>query len=110
MKSYIFLLLAIASEIFATASLKKADGFTVLTPSVLSILGYAASAFFLSTALKIIPIGIAYSIWAGLGIVFTAVLGWLSFNQKLDFAGVLGILLILCGVLCVSLFSKSITL
>jgi small multidrug resistance pump len=108
MKHYIFLLLAIGAEFFATASLKKANGFTVWLPSLLSVIGYAVSAYFLSAALKQIPIGIAYSVWASLGIVFSSLLGWLAYNQKLDVAGVAGIVMIVAGVICVSLFSKSI--
>ncbi|MEM9982271.1 MAG: multidrug efflux SMR transporter [Bacteroidota bacterium] len=107
MKAYLFLILAIAGELFATASLKKADGFTEWLPSFFAVLGYALSAFFLSNALKEIPIGVAYAIWASLGIVFTAIFGWLVYKQQLDFAGATGISLILLGVLILNLLSKS---
>ncbi len=107
MKAYVFLILAIAGELFATASLKKADGFSELIPSICAVLGYAISAFFLSSALKEIPIGVAYAIWASLGIVFTAVFGWLMYQQKLDTFGIVGITLILSGVLVLNLMSKS---
>ena len=109
MKAHLFLIMAIAGELFATASLKKADGFSELVPSICAVLGYALSAFFLSSALKEIPIGVAYAVWAGLGIVFTAVFGWLVYHQKLDLAGVVGIVLIISGVLVLNLLSKSAT-
>jgi small multidrug resistance pump len=108
MKYYILLVLAIGAEIFATASLKKANGFTVWLPSVLSVVGYGLSAFFLSGALKQIPIGVAYSIWASLGIVCSVLIGYFLYNQKIDFAGSIGVALIIAGVITVSGFSKTI--
>ena len=107
MKAYVFLLMAIAGELFGTASLKKADGFSELAPSVMAVFGYALSAFFLSTALKEIPIGVAYAVWASLGIVFSALFGWWVYQEKLDAAGITGIVLILTGVLGLNLLSKS---
>ena len=107
MNAYFFLLMAIAGELFATASLKKADGFSELAPSIMAVLGYALSAYFLSTALKEIPIGVAYAAWASLGIVFSAVFGWWVYQEKLDLAGIAGIVLILAGVLVLNLLSKT---
>jgi len=108
MKYYVLLVLAIGAELFATASLKKANGFTVLLPSLMSVIGYTVSAFFLSGALKQIPIGIAFSIWASLGIVCSVLIGYFMYSQKIDMAGLAGILLILLGVLVLTGFSKSI--
>jgi small multidrug resistance pump len=108
MKYYVFLVLAIVAELFATASLKKANGFTVLLPSLTSVAGYTLSAFFLSWALKQIPIGVAYSVWASLGIVCTTLIGYYMYSQKLDLAGFIGIFLILVGVMIVTGFSKTI--
>lgn len=108
MKHYIFLILAIVAEIFATASLKKANGFTVWLPSLMSVVGYTLSAFFLSGALRQIPIGVAYSIWASVGIVCTILIGYFMYNQKIDMAGLAGISLILVGVIIVTGFSKTI--
>lgn len=107
MKQYFFLMLAIGCEIFATSQLKNSLGFTKVLPSSLGILGFALSALFLSLALKEIPIGVAYTVWASVGIVFSVLMGWLFYNQKLDLAALIGIVLILAGVVCVSLFSKS---
>ncbi|RIW13350.1 QacE family quaternary ammonium compound efflux SMR transporter [Algoriphagus lacus] len=107
MKHYIYLILAIVSELFATASLKKADGFTVWLPSLLSVVGYTFSAFFLSGALRQIPIGVAYSVWASVGIVCTVLIGYFMYHQKIDWIGLVGISLILLGVILVTGFSKS---
>ncbi|MCG9875906.1 MAG: multidrug efflux SMR transporter [Leptospiraceae bacterium] len=105
--NYVFLVIAVIFELFATSSLKKANGFTVFLPSILSVVGYTISAYFLSLSLRSIPIGIAYAVWASMGIVFTAILGWFIYRQKLDLAGIIGIFFILLGVIIVSLFSKA---
>ncbi|QIL89601.1 QacE family quaternary ammonium compound efflux SMR transporter [Microbulbifer sp. SH-1] len=106
MKSWLFLGVAIVSEVIATSSLKASSGFTKFWPSMLVILGYALSLYFLSLTLKAIPVGIAYAIWAGLGIVLISILGWLIFGQKLDVASVIGMALIISGVAVINLFSK----
>ncbi len=105
MKTWIILFVAILSEVIATSALKASDGFTKLGPSVLVVIGYALAFYFLSLALKVMPVGIAYAIWAGLGIVLTAIIGWIMFGQKLDLAAFLGIALILLGVLVINVFS-----
>lgn len=107
MKHYFFLTLAIAAELIATSSLKKANGFTVCMPSFVSVLGYTVAAFFLSLALRQIPIGIAYAIWASIGIVCTIIIGYLFYNQKIDITGFIGIGLIVIGVIIVTGFSKT---
>ncbi|WP_342768173.1 multidrug efflux SMR transporter [Marinomonas piezotolerans] len=110
MKTWIILFVAILSEVIATSALKASDGFTKLGPSVLVVIGYALAFYFLSLALKVMPVGIAYAIWAGLGIVLTAIIGWIMFGQKLDLAAFLGIALILLGVLVINVFSGTNTL
>lgn len=107
MKNWLFLGVAIAAEVVATSSLKVSAGFTKLWPSLLVVLGYVVAFYFLSLTLKTIPIGIAYAIWAGLGIVLISVAGWLIFGQKLDFASIFGMGLIVAGVVVINLFSKA---
>ncbi len=107
MKNWLFLGVAIAAEVVATSSLKASAGFTKLWPSLLVVLGYVVAFYFLSLTLKTIPIGIAYAIWAGLGIVLISVAGWLIFGQKLDFASIFGMGLIVAGVVVINLFSKA---
>ena len=109
MKNWIFLGVAIASEVFATASMSASQGFTKLVPSVLTVVGYAIAFYFLSQTLKAIPIGVAYAIWAGLGVVLVAVVGWVRFGQKLDGPAMAGIALIVCGVVVMNFFSKSVS-
>lgn len=107
MKYWLFLAIAIVSEISATSALKASAGFTKVVPSIVVVIGYLLSFYFLSLTLKVIPIGIAYAIWAGLGIVLLAVVGWVVYDQQLDIAAMLGISLIMAGVLVLNLFSKT---
>lgn len=106
MKQWLFLGVAIVSEVIATSAMKSSEGFTKLMPSLIVIFGYVAAFYFLSLTLKTIPVGIAYAIWAGLGIVLIATFGWLAFGQKLDAPAMIGMGLILLGVLVINVFSK----
>lgn len=107
MKYWIFLMVAIISEVIATTNLKLAEGFTKPVYSTAVIVGYVASFYFLSLTLKSIPLGIAYAIWAGIGIVLVSLSGLVIFNQKLDLWGILGMTLIVSGVLVINLLSDT---
>lgn len=107
MKTWLILLVAIFSEVVATSALKASDGFSKLGPSVLVVVGYGLAFYFLSLTLKVMSVGIAYAIWAGLGIVLMAIIGWFLFEQKLDFAALLGMSLIILGVIVINLFSNA---
>ncbi len=107
MKYWLFLSIAIISEVIATSALKSSEGFTRLIPSILVVGGYLLAFYFLSLTLKAIPIGIAYAIWAGVGIVLIALVGWWLYGQKLDLAAIIGMALILAGVAVINLFSTS---
>ncbi|NBC47314.1 MAG: QacE family quaternary ammonium compound efflux SMR transporter [Gammaproteobacteria bacterium] len=104
--AYLYLVVAIVAEVIATNALKAADGFSRLGPSLLVVFGYGVAFYCLSLVLKTIPVGIAYAIWAGLGIVLVAVVAALVFGQVPDLAGLIGIALIVAGVVIISLFSK----
>jgi len=109
LKYWLFLLAAIISEVTATSSLKASAGFTKIMPSVVVVVGYALSFYFLSLVLKAIPIGIAYAVWAGLGIVLLAVVGWIVFGQTLDAPALLGMALILAGIIIMNVFSNTVS-
>ena len=98
MKSWIYLLVAIVAEMVGTSGLKASDGFSKLWPSLLTIVAYGASFFFLSLTLRTIPVGIAYAVWGGVGIVLITLVGWLYFGQRLDAPAIMGLLLIVSGV------------
>ena len=105
--SWTFLIIAIIAEVIATTALKASEGFTRLSPAVITVVGYGIAFYLLALALKTIPVGIAYAVWSGVGIVAIAIIGYMVFNQAMDAAGVLGIGLILAGVLVLNVFSAS---
>lgn len=107
MKSWIFLAIAIIGEVIATSALKSSEGFSKWMPSVVVVVGYGFAFYFFSLAMKTIPVGIAYAVWAGLGIVLIAAVAWLMHGQKLDAWAFVGMGLILSGVAVLNLLSKS---
>lgn len=107
-QSYLFLGLAIVVEVIATTALKATDNFTRLWPSVLTVVCYAASFYLLTFSLKVLPTGIAYAIWSGVGIVLISIVSWVVYQQRLDLPALLGLALIIAGVLVINLFSKSV--
>lgn len=106
---YLYLAVAIISEVIATMALKYSDGFTRLVPSIIVLICYSCAFFFLSIVLRQLPVGITYAIWAGLGIVLTTLASSLLLNQKLDAAAFAGMGLIITGVCIINLFSKSVS-
>lgn len=109
MQQWVFLTIAIVSEVIGTSALKATEGFTRLWPSLLVIAGYASAFYFLSLTLRTIPVGVAYAIWAGLGIALITLIAWLFFGQTLDIPAVIGLLLIVAGVVVLNMFSKTVT-
>ncbi len=106
MPNYLILAAAIFAEVVATSALKASDGFTRLAPLALVAIGYAIAFYCLSLTLKTIPVGIAYGVWSGAGIVLISAIGWVLYGQKLDLPAVVGLVLIVAGVLVVNLLSK----
>jgi small multidrug resistance pump len=105
---WIHLSLAILSEVIGTSALKASEGFTKAGPAIIVIVAYSAAFYFLSLTLEKIPVGVAYAIWSGVGIVLISMIGWLMFRQALDAPALLGIALIVAGVAVINLFSKSV--
>jgi len=104
----LYLILGIIAETIATSCLIYTREFSRFWPSVGVLILYILGLFFLTISLRIMPVGIAYAIWAGLGIVFVSILGFVLHSQRLDLYAIIGIALILCGILIINLFSKSI--
>jgi small multidrug resistance pump len=105
--NWLYLMVAIIAEVIATSALKATAGFTRLIPSLLVIVGYGTAFYFLSLTLRSIPLGIAYALWSGIGIVLVSIVGWLLYRQHLDVPAIIGIALMISGVLVINLFSKS---
>jgi small multidrug resistance pump len=106
--AYLYLAIAIVSEVIGTAALKGSQEFTKLWPSLIVIVGYASAFYFLTLTLRTIPVGIAYAVWAGVGIVLICVVSWILYKQTLDVPAVIGIGLIAAGVVLINGFSGSI--
>ena len=107
MQTFIILFFAILSEVIATTSLKLSNGFTKPIPSVVVVIGYGLSFYLLSLALKAMPIGVAYAIWSGVGLILTVITGMIIWRETLDWARVVGIVLILAGIVFINVISKS---
>lgn len=105
--SWIYLAVAIVCEVIATSSLKASDGFSRTIPSVVVVVGYGISFYFLSLTLRTMPVGIAYAVWSGVGIVLISAVGWVLFHQRLDAAALAGMGLIIAGVLVINVFSRA---
>lgn len=104
---YLVLFLAVAAETIGTSALQASQQFTKLGPSILVFVAYAVSFYLLGWVFKYFPIGIAYAMWSGLGIVLIALIGLAVFGQKLDLPAVLGMAMILAGILVIHLYSST---
>jgi small multidrug resistance pump len=107
--AYLHLSIAIFSEIIATSFLKASDGFTKGIPTLISLVGYCITFYFLSLALRTLSLGVAYATWSGVGIASLAVIGYFLYGQKLDIMAVIGIAFIVIGILIINIFSKSVS-
>jgi small multidrug resistance pump len=105
---YWYLAIAIGAEVIATLALKASEGFSHIISSVICVIGYAISLYFLSLVLKTVPVGIAYAIWAGMGIVLITAVSAVLYKQIPDLPAVIGMHLILAGVLVINVFSKTV--
>lgn len=105
---WLYLGVAILFETIGTTALKASDGMTRLAPALLVVLAYAVSFWLLALVLRVIPVGVAYAIWSGLGICLIAAIGWIVFGQRLDAPALLGLGMIIAGIAVINLFSKSV--
>jgi small multidrug resistance pump len=106
--NWLYLFIAIVAEVLATSALKAADGFNRLLPSIVVVVGYGTAFYFLSLTLRSIPVGVAYAIWSGVGVVLVSIAGVVLYKQALDLPALIGIALIVAGVGVMHLFSKAV--
>ncbi len=104
---YVYLMIAIVSEVTATSALKASNGFTQVLPSGVVVVGYAAAFYFLGLCLQRMSVGVAYAIWAGVGIVLVGLVGRVMYDERLDFAAITGMALIIAGVAVINLWSST---
>jgi small multidrug resistance pump len=107
LNAWMILGLAIVAEVIGTTALKASDNFTRLAPSLIVVVGYGVAFYCLSLVLKSVPVGIAYAVWSGLGIVLITAVAWLLYGQRIDLAGLVGMGLIIAGVVVLNVFSKA---
>ncbi|MES2843334.1 MAG: SMR family transporter [Pseudomonadota bacterium] len=107
MNAWMMLGLAIVAEVIGTTALKASESFTRLVPSLIVVVGYGVAFYCLSMVLKSVPVGIAYAVWSGLGIVLITAVAWLLYGQRIDLAGLIGMGLIIAGVVVLNVFSKA---
>ena len=107
MNAYVYLAIGIGAEVVATASMKAVKGLSTPLPLLLMIAGYTVAFWMLTLVVRSIPVGIAYAIWSGLGIVLISIAAWLIYGQKLDLPAVLGMAMIVGGVVVIQVFSNS---
>ena len=106
--TYLYLALAIITEVAATSALKASAEFTNLIPSLIVVAGYGISFYLMTLVLRVIPIGVTYAVWSGLGIVLVAIVGAFLYKEIPDIPAIIGMGLIILGVLIIHVFSKSI--
>lgn len=102
------LAIAISGEVIATTALKASNEFTRIIPSLIVVIGYGTAFYFMAISLRVLPVGIMYGIWSGMGIVLVSIIGWLVYKQTLDLQSMIGMGLIIAGVFVINLFSKSV--
>ncbi|MES1988831.1 MAG: SMR family transporter [Pseudomonadota bacterium] len=108
MSHWLALAIAIIAEVIGTTALKASNEFTRLIPSLIVVVGYGTAFYFMSISMRVLPVGIMYAIWSGMGIVLISVLGWLVFRQTLDTPAVIGLAFIIAGVIIINVFSKTV--
>jgi small multidrug resistance pump len=106
--TYGSLLSAIALEVVGTTPLQQSQQFTRILPTLGMALCYGAAFYLLSITLRVLPVGVAYAIWSGLGIVLISAVGLIVFRQSLDMAAMIGLGFIIAGVVIVNVFSKTV--
>lgn len=108
LQAWVYLLIAIVAEVVATSALKATAAFTRTGPSIVVVVGYGVAFYFLARALETVPVGVAYALWSGIGVVLITLIAWLVYGQALDLAAIVGLALIVAGVVVLNLYSKTV--
>ena len=106
MNTYIYLAIAIIAEVTATSTLKLSEEFTKPLPSLVVIIAFGVSLYFMTLTLRTLPVGIMYAFWSGFGIILVTIIGMLIYKQIPDLPAIIGTVLIIIGVITISIYSK----
>lgn len=107
LKVYIILVLAVAAEVVGTTALAASQQFSRLVPSVIVVVAYGLSFYLLSFTLAVLPVGVVYALWSGLGVLGVALIGGVVLGQRLDPPAIAGMALIVAGVVVINVFSDA---
>ena len=108
MNHWLALAIAIVAEVIGTTALKASNEFTRLWPSLIVVAGYGTAFYFMALSMRVLPVGIMYAIWSGMGIVLVSIIGWVVYRQALDMPAIIGMGLIIAGAIVINVFSKSV--
>jgi small multidrug resistance pump len=108
MNHWFALAIAIVAEVIGTTALKASNEFTRLVPSLIVVAGYGTAFYFMALSMRVLPVGIMYAIWSGMGIVLVSIIGWVVYRQVLDMPAIIGMGLIIAGAIVINVFSKSV--
>ena len=108
MNHWLALAIAIVAEVIGTTALKASNEFTRLVPSLIVVVGYGTAFYFMSISMRVLPVGIMYAIWSGMGIVLVSIIGCVVYRQVLDVPAMIGMGLIIAGAIVINVFSKSV--
>jgi small multidrug resistance pump len=108
MNHWLALAIAIVAEVIATSTMKATNEFTRFWPSLVVVLGYGTGFYFMTISMRVLPIGIMYALWSGVGILVVSIMGWVIYRQALDIPAIIGMSFIVAGVVIINVFSKSI--
>lgn len=109
MNHWVAIALAIVAEVIATTALKASNEFTRLIPTLIVVAGYGIAFYLMTISLRVLPVGIMYAIWSGLGIVLISIIGWVVYKQTLDLPAMVGMGMIIAGVVVINVFSTSVS-
>jgi len=107
-QAYLLLVVAVLFEALGTSSLQASQQFTRPLPVLGVIVGFGAAFYLFTLVLRVLPLGITYAVWSGLGICLTAMIGWAVFRQPLDWPAAAGIALIISGIAVIQVFSRTV--
>jgi small multidrug resistance pump len=108
MNHWLALAIAIVAEVIATSTMKATNEFTRFWPSLVVVIGYGTGFYFMTISMRVLPIGIMYALWSGVGILVVSIMGWVIYRQALDVPAIIGMSFIIAGVVVINVFSKSI--